>query len=339
MKVHAYSMLRMKVLHTYFLNRTWKGVTFQVAASSRKTLEAHRLHIRAVEGGFCLVRTVRDMGRNPAPMERLTPFKVRLHMQVMDPYYFNYTALPSSEIRKEALYFTNLGEDGQYRSGALSLAESVSAADYFPVHPPQFEVETEQAPGTVVTVRDVHGHVVTETAVQGNGHALVDLSGVEMGRYALEMAGMSPQWVVTTDHWGPRPAAILDLHLDPRGAAFTGKEETQVQLQFEAREIFWRYNVQLGKRNYAAETLEVKDPDHHLSFDQGEMVTVDDASQLQIISAEPVRLQERYPFSLDLVQTSTNLVLASRLPFPDFRNFKQHPGKQGEYLAETFVSL
>jgi hypothetical protein len=339
MKISAFPILSMKFMHDYFLSGKWRGLTFAVADASNRTMAAHGLKLHALPHGFTIVRTQRDLGARTAALPLRAPFQVRIHMHASDPYFFNYTALPQTEMRLQSLYFSNLGPLGESRQGIVSANAAVSAADYLPTHPAQFAIETEAAPGTPVLVTDAHRQQVAATMVGPHGLAEIDLSHHDLGCYGIQIGTAAATDVVTTAHWGQRPSAIIDLHFDPAADDYQGRGESQLSLQFEAREIFWRYNVQLGKVAYAANTVVVLDPDQHIAFGPAELVVTDDEQQLHIISADKVRLQERYPFSLELVQATTNLVLANRLPFPDFRNFKKHPAKQGEYLAETFLSL
>ncbi len=339
MKISAHSILSLKVVHDYFQNGIWKGLSFEVAEHSRKCITQNRLLLSSKRDGFCIVRSQPVYAGDTQPPQRMTPFSLRLLMQVADPHYFNYTALPITEVRRQALYFTNRLPDGQWAQTVLSASPDVSIGDYLPLFPTQFVWATQQPEGTAVVVQDALGHVHWETQTRADGSAEIDLRTADWGRYVIQIAGEPAATIVTAQQWGARPVAIIDLHFDPTTVAFQSKEETQLQLHFEARQIFWRYNVQLGKKVFAADAVVVKDVDNNLAFAPAELFVIDDEQQLRIISQDKVRLQERYPYSLELVQQATNLVLAHRLPFPDFRNFKQHPAQQGEYLAETFVSL
>jgi hypothetical protein len=339
MKISAHSILSLKVVHDYFQNGIWKGLSIEVAEHSRKTMAQNRLQLSSKRDGCCIVRSQHVYAGDTQPPQRLTPFSLRLHMQVADPHYFNYTALPITEIRRQTLYFTNRLPDGQWAEKVLSAEPYVSLGDCLPLFPAQFVWTTRQPEGIAVVVQDDLGIVHWETQTQADGSAEIDLRAADWGRYFIHVGGEPASAIVTAPQWGARPMAIIDLHFDPAMAAFQGKGETSLQLHFEARQIFWRYNVQLGKKTYAADAVVVQDVDHNLAFAPAELFVIDDEQQLRIISQDKVRLQERYPFSLELVQQTTNLVLAHRLPFPDFRNFKQHPAQQGEYLAESFVSL
>jgi hypothetical protein len=338
MKISAFSILHLKITHDYFASGTWKGLSFEVDEESRKAMEMHQLQVKARPKGFCIVRSKRDFGGSPQPTMTRSPFKIRVSMNVADPYYYNYTALPFMELRRQTLYFSNHPSRSAVAQGWASAASAVAAADCLPTFSRQFQLETGLHDAKV-TVRDADNTLIVETRSQSNGEVAIDLTDCDLGCFTLQVAEEAPTQFVTIAQWGTRPAAIFDLYFDPQGAAFQGSQETELKLQFGAREIFWRYNVQLGKKHYAADAVQVKDPDQHVHFGAAELVAIDDERQLRMISTDKVRLQERYPFSLELVQSSNNMVLASRLPFPDYRNFKRHPAQQEEFLAETFLSL
>ncbi|MFN8397716.1 MAG: hypothetical protein U0176_24060 [Bacteroidia bacterium] len=339
MKTRAHTMMRLQVQHDYYLNGLWKGLSWVVAESSAAVMASQRMRVQAVPGGMSLARTVYEVGGNVLPGRSQGTVQVRLLMVPGDAYHLNYTALPQHDLRREVLYFSNLDREGKPRAAFLSVEERVSGADFLPLMSPNGNWPTTAKPSTKATVRNHVGEVVQETAVAEEGWVQLNLAHLDFGRFEISIEGQAPQSFVTAEQWGSRPAAILDLYLDVAAAAWNGQEVAQYKLHFAAREIFWRYNVQLGRRNGVNQILEVKDPDQTLSFRPGTVVMVDEQPQIHILSEAPVRLQERYPFSLELMQSATQTVLATRLPFPDFRNFKQHPALAGEYLAESFVAL
>jgi hypothetical protein len=340
MKITAFPILSLHLAHAYYLAGKWKGLRFEVAPLSAKTMASKQLQIRQIPGGCMILRQREDFrgATNISAPQR--PFWLRLYLHVADPDYFNYTALPYGEIRKETLYFSNVDLQGNFqKSPQITTCDTVTAADFVAHYPQQFIWLNPAAPGEPLVVRDWSLQSVWETTLDPQGKASIDLSTHELGRYTVQVGTQSPVPIVTILQGAGKPAAIFDLLIDPRRPAFLGTAPENFNLRFEAREIYWRFIIQLGKVPYTPDAVSIRDQDQALTFAPGEFLQQDDEPQLCILSSSKVKLQERYPYLFDLVQNSNNRVLATRLPFPSLRYLKKHPAIQNEYIADAYVSL
>lgn len=336
MKVLSKPILKVKIEHEFFEGGIWKNIAVQASPESSFKMSNERIHLYAQADGFVLVKDfpLYPSGFQKGPVEGQACL-LRLLLQPADPLAHIYTAFPATAKRWERFYFSNKDAAGRAREKQLSTGDWAGLEDLLHIRPKQFSFPTALPEGEPVRVLSGE-RVVYSTWVNPNGKAIINLAREEEGNFALQF-GAGKQRFFTSSEMDRSSFAYLDLHLEPGLMAHDNEPVPEFRLAFPARSIYWRYNILIGDR--PLDTVRVIDPDGAIQFEELPPGDEGPPGRRVFATKTKIKLRELQPYAFKLVNGSNESVLSERLPFPDINFLKIDPARQGEFFAESFLSL
>lgn len=199
----------------------------------------------------------------------------------------------------------------------LRIRETVEGIEFYLIHTDLNAIEnlpTDRTFTFSISTEDQVFFNYTDLDWDGNSH--------------LVFSNMEEASETQNEDYSTLPYGIyIELDLNPS----INQLPIEFQLSLNARSVLWEYNI-IGKD---IEKIHIESTNTDLAFmDPVEVNLPNGQLAQQLISKAVHKLQEKYPFQLNLIFDGTTI----NLPFPSPNNLSKHP-ESGQLIVSSYIYL
>lgn len=245
------TLLKLTLLHDYYINGFTPDFSIIPTAATKHLLEKNRLLFKTTETGFLIGGDNLVM---PVLPQLLAEKKLSFFLILKNACFMNFTGLPLRSGSKD-IYYLNCALEGELQQPIETLA----------LYPPVFTYSfTAAVNNPQIQVEDPKGNIHIDEILEGSaGQQLsisIDLKGYTSGLYRFIVQGQPDENIYILDERrGGGIFGIAEIVLpDFSGFDPDMYQASQYQFLFNARSSAWEYYL-LFSRDYTGHTLIMDD--------------------------------------------------------------------------------
>lgn len=290
-------LIDLKLEHAFYSDRRIPGLRIVALPATALRMRNHRLLLKPYADGIRILQECRDVEGETVPLVKPdAPLDLAFGFQCNDPLLQVRTAVEFFSSNKKKLVFDLRGAANATSLQPELLPLAIGGYAYTPAAPE----------AAVYRVTDGDGKTVYEKRADASDvQVMFPLYEENENKYVIKSGDADV-------------ASFLLLHRD---SAFDGvvlmrssDAEQQFTARFPARSIYWEYTV-VPKYNNCTEPGMTEESDR-ISFES--VVHPEVSGAWLFTSREPVELQERYPYVLQIEDQGRTV--RKQIPFGDLRN-------------------
>jgi hypothetical protein len=288
------TLIDLKLEHAFYSDGRMPGVRIVALPETVQRMRNHRLLLKAYGEGVRILQECRDVNGKQEPLVKPdAPLELLLGFQCNDALLQVRTASDFFSSNKKKFVFDMRGVTG------------TQTPEVLPVCRGTFAFQTSGAAGTFY-IRNGKGDAVAAlTAKAGDEELVFALNDETENRYTFDSGSESSTPFMLLHGDGNYDGIVI----------LNSSDETQnLTAFFPARSIFWEYTV-VPKYN-AITQPELLEESERIRFERTAHPAIPDA--WLFTSGEPVLLQERYNFTLQIEDQGR--IMRKQIPFGDMNS-------------------